>query len=40
MSNLTAYLWGVASILMLEGIALMCATEWFRKKVGKYGKDN
>lgn len=37
MPNLTAYLWGVASILMLEGIALMCATEWLRKRVGKDG---
>lgn len=33
MSNLTAYLWGVASVLMLEGIVLMFVTEWLRKKV-------
>lgn len=28
-----AYLWGVASVLMLEGIVLMFATDWLRKKV-------
>lgn len=38
MSNLTAYLWGVASVLMLEGIVLMFVTDWLRKKVGTDGK--
>ena len=28
-----AYLWGVASVLMLEGIVLMFVTDWLRKKV-------
>ena len=32
MSNMTAYLWGIASVLMLESIVLMYATEWLRKK--------
>lgn len=29
----TAYLWGVASVLLLESIALMFAIDWLRKKV-------
>lgn len=38
MSNLTAYLWGVASVLMLEGIVLMFVTDWLRKKVRNENK--
>ena len=33
MTMLTAYLWGVASVLFVEGIVLMFATDWLRKKV-------
>jgi hypothetical protein len=32
MSNITAYLWGIASVLFVEGIVLMFATDWLRKK--------
>lgn len=32
------YLWGVASVLMLESIVLIFAIEWLRKKVGRYEK--
>ena len=38
MSNLTAYLWGVSSVLMLEGIVLMFVTDWLRKKVRNENK--
>lgn len=38
MSNFVAYLWGVASVLFVEGIVLMFVTDWLRKKVGKDGK--
>lgn len=38
MSNFVAYLWGVASVLFVEGIVLMFVADWLRKKVGKDGK--
>ena len=33
MANITAYLWGVASVLFVEGVVLMFAIDWLRKKV-------
>ena len=33
MTLITAYLWGVASVFMIEGIVLMFAIDWLRKKV-------
>lgn len=38
MTNVTAYLWGVASALMLESIVLIFAIEWLRKKV-RHGRE-
>ena len=33
MLDLFSYLFGVASILLLESVALIFATDWLRKKV-------
>lgn len=35
MPNMTAYLWGVASVLMLESVVLMFATDWLRKRANR-----
>ncbi len=33
MTNLTAYLWGVAFTLIVETVVMMFVTDWLRKKV-------
>ena len=33
MTLITAYLWGVASVFMIEGVVLVFAIDWLRKKV-------
>lgn len=40
MANMTAYLWGVASVFMLESVVLMFATDWLRKKVHHEKEDS
>lgn len=35
MLDLFSYLVGVASVLLLESVALILATDWLRKKVKK-----
>ena len=35
MSNLTAYLWGVTSVLLVEGVVMVLVACWLVKKVKK-----
>ena len=40
MSNITAFLWGVASVFMVEGIVLVFAIDWLRKKAQDGDKNS
>ena len=40
MTLITAYLWGVASVFAIEGVVLLFAIDWLRKKVQDGNKDS